>query len=110
MIKDRKKDKQKIGNYSILQILDEQPFIKLKHGKHMPTSQDVLIKIIDKTYIYEDEKNFSHLTTEISILKILHHKNLIRLYELRETASNLFIIMEYCENKSFFNFVKKKKN
>jgi len=104
--KELKKEKNKIGNYLIGETLEENSYIKIRKGKNVITNQNVTIKIINKSYLYENENNLNNLTAEISILKILHHKNLVRLYELREMTTNLYIIMEHCENKSLFDYVK----
>ena len=45
---------------------------------------------------------------EISILKKLIHKNIIQLYEVIKSKNNLFIEMEYWENKELFNYIIKK--
>lgn len=103
---ERKKDKNKIGNYIMGATIEDNIFIKIRKGKNLTTNENVIIKIIDKSYLYENENNLNNLAAEISILKILHHKNLIRLYELREMATYLYIIMEYCDNNSLFEYVK----
>jgi serine/threonine protein kinase len=97
--------KNKIGDYMIGEKLDEKQFIKIKLGKNITTNEQVIIKIIDKGYLYDKEKNLNHLTSEISILKVLHHKNVIRLYEIREMTTNIYLIMEYCENNCLLNFI-----
>lgn len=107
---DRKKDKNKIGNYIMGTTIEDNVFIKIRMGKNLTTNENVIIKIIDKSYLYENENNLNNLTAEISILKILHHKNVIRLYELREMATNLYVIIEYCENDSLFEYVKNYNN
>lgn len=109
--RENKRDKNKVGNYLLGKTLEEiTPNIKMREGKNIVTGEKVLIKIIDKSYLYENEKNLNNLATEISILKILHHKNLVHLYELREMTTNLYIITEYCENGSLFNYVNNKNN
>ncbi len=101
-----RKEKNKVGDYIIGKIIDENYYIKIRKGKNKTTGENVIIKIIDKSYLYEDENNLNNLTSEISILKTLYHKNLIRLYELREMTTNIYIIIEYCENGSLFEYVK----
>ncbi len=73
---DHKKDKNKIGNYIMGATLEEKNiYIKVRKGKNVITQENVIIKVIDKSYLYENENNLNDLAAEISILKVLHHKN-----------------------------------
>ena len=67
-----------------------------------------LVKIINKEQLINVESNIQNMKKEISILKKLIHKNIIQLYEVIKSKNNLFIEMEYCENKELFNYIIKK--
>ena len=53
------------------------------------------IKILEKSRI-EDKKDIERISREIKILKKVRHPNIIQLYEIIETESELFLIMEFC--------------
>ena len=59
------------------------------------------IKILEKAKI-QDQGDLKRITRELLILKKLQHKNLIQLYEIMETNSNLYLIMEFAENGELF--------
>ncbi len=66
------------------------------------------IKILEKSKI-QDSGDLSRVTRELLILKKLAHTNLIHLYEIIETNSNLYLIMEFAENGELFQYIVKNK-
>jgi serine/threonine protein kinase len=46
--------------------------------------------------------------TEIDILKICHHPNIIKLYDIFDTADYIYIIMEYCAGGDLFSYIEKR--
>jgi len=51
------------------------------------------VKILDKTRL--DAKTRRLLSREITSMEKMHHPNIIRLYEVVETLSKLYIMLEY---------------
>ena len=45
---------------------------------------------------------------EINILADLHHPNVMGLYEVIDTRTNVSLVMELCNGKSLFHYIKKK--
>lgn len=91
------------------------PFCSLTHD-FISDSVQVAVKIINKSHLDEDALSmciisffmmrscvwrfFAHHRTvmvyrEISIMKMLRHQNIIRLYEIIDTEKVIFLIMEY---------------
>ncbi len=98
------KDKQ-IGDYLLNEELGSGGFGKVVLGIHIPTGEKVAIKIMDKEQILSDELNKVRVLNEISILKIVRHNNIIKLYEVMETPQKIYLIMEYCEKGELFNYI-----
>ena len=108
----QKKNSKKKGNYYLKETIGEGAFAKVKLGIHIPTGEKVAIKILNKEHFSDDsseKNNIIKIRKEINILKRIHHKNIIQLYEIMESSSNLYIIMEYCENKELFDYIISKK-
>ena len=59
-------------------------------------TDEVAVKILDKFKIQLKVKRL--LSKEIPCMEKLHHPNIIRFYEVIETFSKIFIIMEYASN------------
>ena len=65
-------------------------------------------KRMDKALV-EDVRYKKYFVNEISILKKLFHKNIIRIQEFKMTTNHYYIIMEYCNGGSLTQCLKKYK-
>ena len=95
---------KRIGDYLLLSTIGRGTFSKVKLGLHLPTKQKVAIKILDQEKIV-DETDIERIKREIRILSILHHKNIVQLYETITNNNNIYIIMEYVEGKDLFQYI-----
>ena len=103
------KDKQ-IGDYLLNEELGSGGFGKVVLGTHIPTGEKVAIKIMDKEQIMSDELNKVRVLNEISILKIVRHNNIIKLYEVMETPQKIYLVMEYCDSGEMFDYIVSKQH
>lgn len=99
----------KIGNYLIAETIGEGAFGKVKKATHILTGEKVAIKILNKHRMQQLSGDVNKIQKEINILKKLRHKNLIQLYEIMESKTNLFLIMEYCPKGELFDYIVKRK-
>ena len=95
---------KRIGDYLLLSTIGRGTFSKVKLGLHLPTKQKVAIKILDQEKIV-DETDIERIKREIRILTMLHHKNIVQLYETLTNDNNIYIIMEYIEGKDLFQYI-----
>ena len=102
-------DKQ-ISDYILQDEIGSGGFAKVVQGIHIPTGEKVAIKIMDKIQLFSDPLNLRRVKSEISLLKIVRHKNIIKLYEVIETPQKIYLIMEYCEGGELFDYIVKKQN
>ena len=100
---------QQIGNYLLQVVINDDNFKKIVKGKHIPTGETVIVKIIDKMGLSLDSFKLKRIDQEISILKLVNHKNIIKLYEIIETSTNIYIITEFCEGGELFNYIIQKR-
>ena len=84
--------------------LGKGTFGKVKMASHTLTGEKVAVKILEKSRI-KDKKDIERISREIKILKKVRHPNIIQLYEIIETESELFLIMEYCQNGELFDYI-----
>lgn len=73
--------KRVIGNYRIEKTIGEGTFGKVKLGIHIPTEEQVAIKILEKDRI-QDKEDLARISREINILKKLNHPNIIKIYDV----------------------------
>lgn len=82
-----------IGDYVFERTVGQGQFGKVKLATHKPTGVRVAIKVIHKLSLTPDTLRM--VQREVTIMKMLHHPNIIRLYEVIESDTHLFIVMEY---------------
>jgi serine/threonine protein kinase len=73
------------------------------------TNLPVAIKSVSKSQLTSRQKR-TQMTREISFLKLLHHPLVAEFYETIEDEKNIYIIMEFLENGSLTDLIKKKGN
>ena len=96
---------KQIGNYILGSELGSGAFGKVVLATHILTNEKVAIKILDKIILSETPEDLELVYQEISILKIVKHKNIAQLYEILETPKHIFIIIEYCEGKDLMDYI-----
>jgi len=60
----------------------------------------VAIKIIDKGKL--DKTNLEKVYREVEVLKLLEHPNIVKLYQVMETKSMLYLVSEYAPKGEIF--------
>lgn len=65
------------------------------------------VKIIDKLMLEEQDR--IRLKYEIDILKNLNHPNIVRLYEVYENRSCIFLVTELCDGCELFEEISQRK-
>ena len=95
-----------VGNYRIEKTIGEGTFGKVKLAIHIPTGEQVAIKILEKSKI-NDQDELERVEKEIKYLKILNHPNIIQIYEIIENSKNFYLVMEYAPGGELFNYIVK---
>ena len=81
--------------------LGEGRFSIVKSCIHKISGAERAVKIIDKDVMETDEKEL--MRTEIAILKLVHHKNIIRLIDVFEDRAHIYIVMEMVKGGELFD-------
>ena len=84
-------EEKQIGNYILIKEIGSGGFAKVYLSLHIPTGEKVAIKVLNKLLFQEGSLNAKRLQREISILKIVKHKNIIKLYEVMETPQKIYL-------------------
>ena len=92
--------------YEIKQVLGKGKFGLVKLGVHRGSGRKVAIKIINKKLV--SAIDVQQVKTEIDILKIAKHPNIIQLYDVFENENYIYIIMEYCAGGDLFSYIEKR--
>ena len=92
------KPEKLIGNYSLTKQIDKTSYTKIFLSKHILTGENVLIRMIDKKLFQNDLLSLTRFKKELQIIKIIKHPNIIKLLEIIETDSKIYLINEYLPN------------
>ncbi|XP_041839005.1 serine/threonine-protein kinase MARK1 [Melanotaenia boesemani] len=92
-----------VGHYRLLKTIGKGNFAKVKLARHTLTGREVAIKIIDKTQL--NPTSLQKLFREVSVMKILNHPNIVKLFEVIETEKTLYLVMEYASGGEVFDYL-----
>ena len=102
---DKQREERKvIGYYMLGKTIGEGTFGKVKLGVHLPTGEKVAVKILEKNKIKE-QADIRRVNREIKILKKARHSNIIQLYEVLDTKSAIYLMMECCDGGEMFDYI-----
>jgi calcium-dependent protein kinase len=88
-------------DYQILNLLGKGGFGEVKKVIHKLTGDVRAMKIIKKDLV--DESFLTSLANEIKILRMLDHPHIVKLYEIYQDASNIYLITEFLEGGELFD-------
>ncbi|PAV63735.1 hypothetical protein WR25_11567 [Diploscapter pachys] len=80
------------GLYDLGQEIGSGHFAVVKEARHVFTGETVAVKIIDKSSL--DAQSAAHMMQEVRCMKLVQHPNIVRLYEVIDTQTRLFLILE----------------
>lgn len=93
-----------IGYYRLGKTLGIGSFGKVKLGQHEITNHKVAIKVLNRNKINSLDMN-EKVLREILLLKKMNHPHIIRLYEVIDTPSDIFMILEYVAGGELFDYI-----
>lgn len=93
-----------LGDYILYSTLGVGTFGKVKLAEHVITGQKVAVKIINKQKMHQMNMH-EKLSREINILKVMAHPHVIRMYELIDSPTELFMVMEYVSGGELFDYI-----
>ena len=95
-------NKSLFDKYEVKQKIGKGKFGLVKCGLNKETKKPVAIKIMAKKNM--DKSDLELAKVEIDILKIGQHPNIIKLYDIYENESYIYIIMEYCSGGDLLSY------
>ena len=96
------------GQFILGDEIGKGTFGVVRIATHIITGEKVAVKIFYKEKILE-ESDRKRLEREIKILKILKHRNIVHLYNVFQSSSTIYLVMEYIKGKELFEIIVKKK-
>ncbi|PWA50376.1 SNF1-like kinase [Artemisia annua] len=96
-----------LRNYKLGKTLGIGSFGKVKIAEHALTGHKVAIKILNRRKIKNMDME-EKVRREIKILRLFMHPHIIRLYEVIETPSDIYVVMEYVKSGELFDYIVEK--
>lgn len=96
------------NGYLVQKTIGTGAFSSVKKAFCKTLNQTVAIKIVSKQKATKEVRT-KFLPREIELVRGLKHVNLIRFYECIETTMRFYIIMQYAENGSLLQLIRKEK-
>jgi len=98
-----------VGSYILDKTLGVGATGKVKLAKHSRTKEKVGVKIIKKDLFYDKPSLRLKIQREISVMKLMFHPHVIKIYDVLEDSKYLFLIIEYASKGELFNYLVEKR-
>ncbi|KAJ8751302.1 hypothetical protein K2173_016484 [Erythroxylum novogranatense] len=103
---ERVPDNALFGKYELGKLLGCGAFAKVYHARNVRTSQSVAIKVVNKKKI-STSSLMSNIKREISIMRMLNHPNIVKLFEVLASKTKIYFVMEFIKGGELFAKVAK---
>ncbi|KAK2761285.1 Serine/threonine-protein kinase [Arachnomyces sp. PD_36] len=97
-----------IGRYTRLDRIGRGSFATVYQGVHTKYQTFVAIKSVNLSKMSKKLKD--NLSSEIDILKGLHHPHIVALIDCHETTNNIHLVMEFCALGDLSVFIRKRRS
>lgn len=94
----------KIGNFRLGKTIGVGSFGKVKIAEHVVTGYKVAVKILNRKKIKSLRMDLK-IRREITNMKLFRHPHIIRLYDVIETPTEIFMVMEYVPGGELFDYI-----
>ncbi len=104
----KRHDTQVTDLYDFEQTIGQGHYAVVKLARHKFTGEKVAIKIIDKLKL--DQISRDHLYQEVRCMKLVQHASVVRLYEVIDTTTKLYLILELGDGGDMYDVIMKHQN
>ena len=94
-----------LNYYEIVENIGEGKFGIVKLCKNKTTGMKVAVKILTRSKI--GEVDIELVYSELEIMKLVRHPNIVSLVDLFENSENIFIVMDYYKGGDLSEYLKK---
>jgi serine/threonine protein kinase len=100
---------ESIKNYKIENVLYKLSTSTLYKAINVDINEKVLIHIFPKEELKSNANEVTFMNNHVFLMKLLNHKNILKLYEIIETKKYAFLVYEYFEGVKLSDYISKKK-
>jgi len=93
------------GLYDLEETLGEGHYAVVKSARHVFTGERVAVKVIDKMKL--DAATRLQMLQEVRLMKLVQHPHVVRLYEVIDTQTKLYLILELADGGDMYDYIMK---
>ena len=90
-------------HYELGRVLGTGSTGEVRLGRHRMSGENVAVKIISKKRLQCDYEGYRKVRREAAMMKLVHHPNILKLYDIFKTEENLYLILEHAANGELFD-------
>ena len=94
---EMKRNKQTREKYHLGPLIEEGNFATLKQCKEKKTNKEFILRVINKAKVFGQE---DLMLREITIMKLLHHENILQVVDHWDMNDEISLVMEQIEVRS----------
>ena len=96
-----------VDNYVLERKIGHGQFGEVFKGYNKLNNQDIAVKAVKRELL---KGKFNELLdNEIRVLKSCNNENIIKLYDLKKTSNNFYLMLEYCNEGDLSQYLKDRK-
>jgi len=97
-----------VDDWKVIGELGKGCYATVRLANHTKTKKPAAMKVIPKR-IEDKEQDLQRLQLECQVMVSLEHPNIVKLYEVKETSTEIVLIMEFCEGGDLLDYIRKKR-
>ena len=95
-----------VDNYVLERVIGKGQYGEVYKGYRKDTGEDVAVKAVNRKNL--KGKFYELLENEIKVLRSCNNPNIIKLYDIKKTSNNIYLMLEYCNEGDLMQYLKKK--
>lgn len=96
---------QMAGLYDLEETIGEGHYAVVKLARHVFTGEKVAVKVIDKMKL--DAATRIQMMQEVRLMKLVQHPYVVRLYEVIDTQTKLYLVLEFADGGDMYDHIMK---
>lgn len=115
-LSDEDKDPSAVGPWILGDTIGKGTSGRVRLAKHRRHGHIAAIKIVSKATIHgsrmslttiagPEDKALMNIQREMVIMKLIHHPNIMSMYDVYETDTHLYLLLEYVEGGELFDYL-----
>ncbi|CAD8199166.1 unnamed protein product [Paramecium octaurelia] len=94
--------------FKVFKKIGRGNFASVYLAERVEDGQQMAVKAFSKSIAYAEENGKEAIINEIKLMRQVDHLNIIKLYEVNETANSLYVCLELLEGGQLYDYLRKR--